>query len=542
MSEPASLVPIAWVQQPDGRLEPFTADRICRSLFAATELLGQPDPFLARELTDSILHFLAAEAGPSPPTTAELADLIAKVVRELGQPALARAYEQVRNRPSSGGGTQEEANGLEKVRQLLALGQLPPEEQIRQAGAEVLRQLSLQEVFSRDIRAAHLDGLVTLTGLEAPFELAAGVLTPGEETITQAVAAMRSVVGEYLALDSPEYGASMDPAALVSELALALRLTGLKAVVNLNCRQRPPWAGNLAEGPLFAANQPKAEFCSPTAAADHWAEALTAKVVPALRLDWHVSEPDFDPGGAARLGRMVRAARDGAAVNFVFDRPRRPVALAEGLDRRHFAVLMFVGLHLPRLASLAGGETERFFQRLSSLVRLALSAGVQKRDFLRRQATARPALRRGFLLDRSRLVVVPVGLWTAVRALGSARPARELAREILQQLQQNLMRDGPACQLEATLGHKPSGFPHAAAQDLTAELYPFLGGDPKSFPESGLLNLALPSEASPAVDELVSLLEKVWRTTDTARLRFVPTPSGPPSTAWWSAPTDAATL
>ena len=80
----------AWVYKRDGRLVPFDADKISQSLFAAGERLGRPDAFLARELTDGIVHFLAAEADGKIPRTAQLADLVAKVVRELGQPALAR--------------------------------------------------------------------------------------------------------------------------------------------------------------------------------------------------------------------------------------------------------------------------------------------------------------------------------------------------------------------------------------------------------------------------------------------------------------------
>src|SRR5436305_10781212 len=84
----------AWVRQRSGRLAPFDADRISQSLFAAGEGLGQPDAFLARELTDGVVHFLAAEADGKIPRTALVADLVAKVVRELGQPALSRAFQE----------------------------------------------------------------------------------------------------------------------------------------------------------------------------------------------------------------------------------------------------------------------------------------------------------------------------------------------------------------------------------------------------------------------------------------------------------------
>src|SRR6516225_7469614 len=81
-----------WVYKRDGRLVPFESDRITQALFAASESAGTPDAFLARELTDGVLHFLEREVAGNVPTTAQVAELIVKVVRELGQPGLSRAY------------------------------------------------------------------------------------------------------------------------------------------------------------------------------------------------------------------------------------------------------------------------------------------------------------------------------------------------------------------------------------------------------------------------------------------------------------------
>ena len=57
---------------------------------------------------------------------------------------------------------------------------------------------------------------------------------------------------------------------------------------------------------------------------------------------------------------------------FVFDRPRRVIALAEGIDRKHPALLLTVGLHLPHLAALPGVNADPvlFLQKLGSLARL----------------------------------------------------------------------------------------------------------------------------------------------------------------------------
>ena len=81
------------VSKRDGRIvAAFEADKISQSLYAATQDIGQPSAFLARELTDGVLHFLAAEVDVDVPTTAQIAEIVAKVVRELGQPSLAQGF------------------------------------------------------------------------------------------------------------------------------------------------------------------------------------------------------------------------------------------------------------------------------------------------------------------------------------------------------------------------------------------------------------------------------------------------------------------
>ena len=216
-----------------------------------------------------------------------------------------------------------------------------------------------------------------------------------EDGVFAAVEKARRFAGGFLVLDGPEHllAHSAKPDRKRSrdfarELALGFRLTGLRAVVNLNCAAPPSWAGDLAEGPLFAGQRMRlrrntwplggrfdaASFCVPTerrAGADRLASVRA-------RLHARSRAASDDDGG-------IRVERGGR--RFVFDRPRRPVSLAEGVDRQHPAVLLTVGLHLPRLAEQPGvdGDPTRFLKKLGSLARLALSAAVQKREFLRRQ-------------------------------------------------------------------------------------------------------------------------------------------------------------
>src|SRR5262249_33463881 len=84
----------AWVTKRDGRREPFDADKISQSLYAATESIGAANAFLARELADGVLHFLGQENTADTVATAQIAELVEKVVRELGHPELAQAHAQ----------------------------------------------------------------------------------------------------------------------------------------------------------------------------------------------------------------------------------------------------------------------------------------------------------------------------------------------------------------------------------------------------------------------------------------------------------------
>ena len=101
-----------------------------------------------------------------------------------------------------------------------------------------------------------------------------------------AVEKARRFTGGFLVLDGPEYLPSFQEpdgeqriAAFAQELSLALRLTRLRAVVNLNCEAPPSWAGDLAEGPLFSGRRspPGADRLA------HLADALLAEFLRPTR-------------------------------------------------------------------------------------------------------------------------------------------------------------------------------------------------------------------------------------------------------------------
>lgn len=547
----------AWVHKRDGQLVPFDADKISRALFAAGEDLGHPDAFLARELADGVVHFLSLESEGATPTTEQIAEVVIKVVRELGQPALAEAFArfgQERTRPTVKPQADEVAPSSEVV---LRFARTTPLSEILPA---CVRQYTLQTVFTRDLLAAQSSGLVVLTGLEAPAELAGCVLGPPLDAEGGRVAALeelRRFVGRFVVLDGPEHflAAQGRPNVgdIVRDFVIGLRLTGLQGIVNLNSAAPPSWAGELAEGPLFAAQQRTPHSESLRALADDLARELlqpapSLPLAGSVRIDWHLGEDDFTEGPQReRLRQMARLALDGAPLAFVFDRPRRPIALAEGIDRRHPAVLLTVGLHLPRLALQPGidGDAAKFLSKLGSLSRLALSAGVQKREYLRRLERSRPhpstdapALTSGFLLDRARLLVVPVGLDSVVRSFVhkglSGGGAVDFARQIVLRLRDVLRQDGRNVHLDTCLDgpfsfHLGDDWPGVedvaglTAWDAAAALKSQLrsAGVLHGIAEHGTMAVFLPQNETLSPDQLADWLHTAWHQTDVVRLRLI---------------------
>jgi hypothetical protein len=221
-----------------------------------------------------------------------------------------------------------------------------------------------------------------------------------------------------------------------------------------------------------------------------------------------------------------------------------------------------VGLHLPRLARQSGtdGDSTRFLQRLGSLARLALSAGVQKREFLRRQERTRPerspetpAITSGFLLDRARLVVTPIGLDHVVetftgRGLMAGGASLDFGRQVVQRLRDVLRQDGRASHLETCLDGPfdfrldsdcglriaDCGFTEQAtigaeqvagltAWDATAPVKNQLraAGALHAVSEHGTLALFLPKERPGTAEQVADWLRAAWQQTEVVRLRLV---------------------
>jgi hypothetical protein len=536
-----------WVSKRDGRLEPFDADKICAALFAASETLGVPNAFIARELTDAVLHFLDAESGETPVATAQIAEQVIKVVRELGQPALAQAFAQ-----RAGVKAPTVGNTASPVPFSFSIDESP-----ESVAERCLRTYSEHAVFSRDLIAAQKAGLLLLGGLEAPRALTRSVVELPEEPAAKAafwadLPELCEVVSDGFVLDGPEWHRSVaiPPASLIDEVLQRLTCSARgPLVINLNAAQPPAWARQRLEGPLFNDEKSAEEpTLAPWLDAMRRCQAGTARRVE--RWDWHLQTRDLASGPPRQcLLQIAQAMLDGAPIAFVFDRPRRPVALAEGMDRQRPAVLMEIGLDLEAFLQIAeiAGNAETFRSKLATLARMAISAGAQKRRYLRRHAEGTP-LTRGFLLERAALAVVPLGLNAVVRTLTGQSPAAsplslQFACELVERLHDELQAAGRAAHLDVALDSPgPSlrarlsravqldaGLTCADAAAPT-ERQLLAAGALHVLTGHGTAELAWPAGTTPSPDMVVDLLQFAWRRTELLRLRFAPpTPSHVPA-------------
>ena len=283
---------------------------------------------------------------------------------------------------------------------------------------QCLRAYSLQAVFARDLAAAHEEGLVTLTGLENPDELARQVLAANAECLQVELALVDVAARRTIIIDSPEYDLTETTVRpWLRGLAEFCEITGRKAHVNLHTATPPAWAVPHAGGPLFAPHRES----PPSELAGHVARLLVEENNQlgnsCVHIEWHLSDGDFRPEQSQELESITRYAASGKRLSFLFDRPRRPLALGPGVDRTHGAVLLDIVLELPRLLTMTGvdGDAGLFLAKLPSLARMALRGGIQKRNYLRSRGGARPGLARGFLLERARLVVIPA-MWSSKRS------------------------------------------------------------------------------------------------------------------------------
>jgi hypothetical protein len=282
----------------------------------------------------------------------------------------------------------------------------------------------------------------------------------------------QKLTNRLLILDAPEYALAAsradeaDAAEFGRIVALVARARGMELVTNLNCQTAPSWAGDLAQGPLFSSFEKPAEASSlPLMTRAIMAGLMSdAESSAHIRIFYHLSAADFSPQGDQRLVQSTSLLKRGAPVTFVFDRSKQAIQLSEGIDRGCPGALVAIGLHLPRLVHQlgSGADPERFINKLGTLARLALNAAAQKRDFVKKHGN-QAIFHSGFLIDRARTVIVPVGLEAAARTLvgeelSTSSAAREFCKTALERLREALQQDGPSYLLDACLDGWPVAY------------------------------------------------------------------------------------
>ena len=443
----------AWVEKRDGRREAFDADKISQSIFAATEAVGEPNAFLARELADGVLHFLVQENDSNVPTTGQIAELVEKVVRELGQPALAQAFSE-RQRSAT-------ATAPDKIARAPVTITFTVDEAHNDVRYRCSETYCLHAVFTRDLVAAHESGILDLRDVTAPG-LSAMVLEPPQPKQSMAAwklgwSQIRDATerAAWLAVDSVERFVAAHGPDWLEGFVAAAQAYGNLVVLNLHVPTPPAWSGQIAAGPLFEdKNSPHDSILAE--AADAIVDILALDTNDLCGINWHVQAADLED---SKLRAMLESfwARTRKLGQFTLHRARQPVRLARGLDRQHPAVLFGVGLSLREFLDHPGidGDGAKMIAKLPSLVRMAVSAGAQRRNYLRRRDGD---LSRGFLLDRARLLIEPWDLEEVVEAISGAdywqsKLALDTGRQLVQTLQDAAREAGRSAGLEVVVAN-----------------------------------------------------------------------------------------
>ena len=214
---------------------------------------------------------------------------------------------------------------------------------------------------------------------------------------------------EYLALEQPRIDTKLLKNAL-SVMDVCLESSGVLGVLHLNFPSAPLWFQGL-NSPLFRpelqSNKEKAFYFAQTFL-EAWIEARPKR----LKMHWH-QVGDVDPSLRSTFAYLAKNTH-----NWAFSQEAKPQgnSLANKVDRN---VLDKISLRLDKLAKacMRKGILDKFGIRLPSLVRLGISAGIQKRAFIRKIEIERRQneemkvnLGAGFLLEKARLIVVPKGL------------------------------------------------------------------------------------------------------------------------------------
>lgn len=329
---------------------------------------------------------LVKEAGLEPAAADEIAGAVERRIFQLGLPRVSTTLirelvnHELIERGLSSKLRKQLVVGLPKydLGLLFADGEevahVDPEELCRTIGETTMRQYALQEILSRDVADAHLEGRIHIHGLETPLKLwwlapsmryvrRRGIRAPGIRALEEPAASPRALTGqaaavaeharrffsggvEFHRLNAAYEGLAADPEAELLLPALGRAILGIE----LN-------EDGIAEPVL-----------------DAW------RTAPG-RPEW--PDRQVTPGTSERLLREAcRIAVERGGMLFLLDR-RLSRFGAERDPEEWFAIAQSVTINLPQ-AYYRGETGSEFYAELEALVDLAIKAHLQKRRLLRR--------------------------------------------------------------------------------------------------------------------------------------------------------------
>ncbi len=350
-----------------------------------------------------------------------------------------------------------------------------PDGLCRVIGRSTLKQYALQEIFTRDVSDAHLEGRLHLHGLEEPLKLhalpvaadallATGVPVPGS-------AALSAPAGDARAFTAQIGQAAADARRFASGPATFLRLSGAY----------DRFLRDAAEVALGA------EIEHLAAALGDGIPAVDPSHRTALPIAWLGRAVVRFAGAGEDLLGFCRAAVE-RGMTFEFERPGPPPA-ARG------ATAQAITINLPQAYFRSEAGTD-FYAELETAVELAVKAHLQKRHLLRRfvdretgtfgrGAAVAPAF------DGFEYVVGVAGLNEAVQLLsgdeilGSDRALR-LALRIVSYLDFRLREEASRQGLRLSLGETAAEEAPERFARIDVRLYPrargVLGDRPRYLP------------------------------------------------------------
>jgi hypothetical protein len=155
------------------------------------------------------------------------------------------------------------------------------------------------------------------------------------------------------------------------------------------------------------------------------------------------------------------------------------------------------------------GEPNRFFQKLPSLARMGVRAGVQKRNYFRR---ADKDLARGFLLERASFLLHPLGLDEVVRRLVGPAHSKQAETTTLAKQVIDVVRE--VCRQES----ETTGLPLAVAPEHSANLEetpcPLESSQLQRIAEHAAILPSTPVTLRGSGANLVTAIGQLWKKTE----------------------------